>query len=108
MARLANCPGFAGVSGEATPVAGLDRCQQSTPTGLIGYLRDRKLSRVFLAGLALDFCVRYSAEGARREGFSVAVVEDCCRAIDVNGSLGEARRSFQAIGARSIASEAIA
>lgn len=81
---------------------------RTTPTGLIGYLRERKLTRIFLAGLALDFCVRCSAEDARREGFSVAVVEDCCRAIDVNGSLTEARKSFETIGACSIASEAIA
>lgn len=81
---------------------------RATPTGLVGYLRERKLSRVFLAGLALDFCVRYSAEDARREGFDVVVIEDCCRAIDVNGSLAEARQSFRAIGAASISSEIIA
>ncbi len=69
-----------------------------TPTGLVGYLRERGFARIFLAGLALDFCVRYSAEDARREGFSVVIVEDCCRAIDVNGSLSEARQSFVATG----------
>jgi len=79
-----------------------------TPTGLIGYLRERKLTRVFLAGLALDFCVRYSAEDACREGLSVVIAEDCCRAIDVNGSLAEARASFAAIGALSVASRTIA
>ena len=78
-----------------------------TPTGLVGYLRERKFTRVFLAGLALDFCVRYSAEDAHREGFEVVVVEDCCRAIDVSGSLAEARQSFQAIGALTISSDAI-
>ena len=65
-----------------------------TPTGLGGYLRERGLERVFLAGLALDFCVRYSAEDAKREGFAVTVIEDACRAIDVGGSLEEARRSL--------------
>jgi nicotinamidase/pyrazinamidase len=66
----------------------------TTPTGLAGYLRERGLERVFLAGLALDFCVRYSAEDAHRCGFSVVVIEDACRHIDVGGSLEATRRSF--------------
>ena len=56
-----------------------------TPTGLVGYLRERGLTRVFLAGLAFDFCIRYSAEDAHRTGFDVIVVEDACRGIDVDG-----------------------
>ena len=71
---------------------------RTTPTGLVGYLRERGSTRVFLAGLALDFCVRYSAEDAKREKFEVVVVEDACRAIDVDGSLDEARRSFATLG----------
>jgi len=67
---------------------------RKTPTGLLGYLRERGLSRVFLAGLAFDFCVRFSAEDARREGFAVFVVEDACRGIDVEGSMATTRRSF--------------
>ena len=47
---------------------------------------------MFIAGLALDFCVRYSAEDAHREGFSVVVVADACRGIDVAGSVEETRR----------------
>ena len=47
-----------------------------TPTGLASYLRERGFRRVFLAGLAFDFCVRYSAEDARRIGFEVVVVDD--------------------------------
>ena len=66
-----------------------------TPTGLSGYLRERGLKRVFLAGLALDFCVRYSAEDARRCGFEVIVAEDACRGIDVNGSVAAARQKFR-------------
>src|SRR6266705_6998382 len=61
-----------------------------TPTGLAGYLRERGLTRVFVAGLAFDFCVRYSAEDARRAGFDVVVIEDACRAIDTAGSLAAA------------------
>lgn len=70
-----------------------------TPTGLAGYLRDRGLTRVFLAGLALDFCVLWSAEDARRQGFQAVVVEDVCRALDVDGSGDDARRRLRTIGA---------
>jgi nicotinamidase/pyrazinamidase len=71
---------------------------RTTPTGLTGYLRDRGITRVFLAGLALDFCVRYSAEDAVREGFAVVIVEDACRGIDVDGSVAESRSSFAELG----------
>ncbi|HEY7190920.1 MAG TPA: bifunctional nicotinamidase/pyrazinamidase [Vicinamibacterales bacterium] len=71
---------------------------RTTPTGLSGYLRERRISRVFLAGLAFDFCVRYSAEDARREGFAVFVVEDACRGIDMNGSVAETRESLAGLG----------
>lgn len=69
-----------------------------TATGLAGYLRERELSRVFLAGLALDFCVRYSAEDACAHGFDVVVVEDACRGIDLNGSVAETRKLFDELG----------
>jgi nicotinamidase/pyrazinamidase len=71
---------------------------RTTPTGLIGYLRERGFSRVFLAGLAFDFCVRYSAEDARREGFTVFVFDDACRGIDVDGSVALTRSSLAALG----------
>jgi nicotinamidase/pyrazinamidase len=64
-----------------------DRC---TPTGLAGYLRERGFKRVFLAGLATDYCVYYSAVDARREGFEAIVIESGCRAIDLAGSLAAA------------------
>ena len=69
-----------------------------TPTGLSGYLRERGFSRVFLAGLAFDFCVRYSAEDARAEGFEVCAVADACRGIDVDGSMAATRRRLAEIG----------
>ena len=62
-----------------------------TKTGLNGYLRDRQLKRLFMCGLATDFCVAWSAMDGRREGFPIIVVEDACRAIDLNGSLTAAR-----------------
>lgn len=69
-----------------------------TPTGLTAYLRERGFARVFVAGLALDFCVRYTAEDARRLDFTTVVVTDACRAIDLAGSLAAAQTSFAALG----------
>lgn len=69
-----------------------------TPTGLAGYLRERGLRRVFLAGLALDFCVRWSGEDARRLGFEAVVIENACRSIDLNGSDAEARQVLAKAG----------
>lgn len=71
---------------------------RKTPTGLTGYLRERGLTRLFLAGLAFDFCVRYSAEDARRQGFDAFVIEDACRGIDVDGSVAATRNSLAALG----------
>jgi nicotinamidase/pyrazinamidase len=65
-----------------------------TPTGLAGYLRERGLQRAFLAGLAFDFCVRYSAEDAHRCGFAAVVIEDACRSIDLDGSMAATRQAF--------------
>ena len=78
-----------------------------TPTGLAGYLRERGLTRVFLVGLATDFCVHYSAIDARRLGFAAVLVEDACRAIDLEGSLGAAMRSMAEAGVERIASSAL-
>jgi nicotinamidase/pyrazinamidase len=76
---------------------------RTTPTGLAGYLRERGAKRVFLAGLAFDFCVRYSAEDARRENFSAFVIEDACRGIDIGGSVAATRASLAALGVPCIA-----
>jgi nicotinamidase/pyrazinamidase len=69
-----------------------------TLTGLAGYLRERGFRRVFLAGLATDFCVAYSAVDARKAGFEVVVIEDACRAIDTGGSLAAAWERMSAAG----------
>jgi nicotinamidase/pyrazinamidase len=69
-----------------------------TPTGLSDYLRRRNLSRVFLCGLATDFCVHYSAMDARREGFETVVIEDACRAIDLDDSLNAAITAMNGAG----------
>jgi nicotinamidase/pyrazinamidase len=80
---------------------------RKTPTGLAGYLRERGFTRVFLAGLAYDFCVRYSAEDARREGFDAVVVEDACRGIDVAGSVAQTRETFKACGIACTAADVV-
>ena len=80
---------------------------RSTPTGLGGYLRERQLTRVFLAGLAFDFCVRYSAEDACRLGFEVFVIEDACRGIDVEGSVAGTRRHLETLAVSRIESHAV-
>jgi nicotinamidase/pyrazinamidase len=80
---------------------------RKTPTGLVGYLHERGFTRIVLAGLALDFCVRYSAEDAHREGFEVVVVEDACRGIDVDGSMTAMRESFKRLGVASTTVEAM-
>ncbi len=75
-----------------------------TATGLAGYLRERNLSRVFLAGLAYDFCVGYSALDARRLGFDAIVLRDACRAIDLSGSVAKMEAEFARAGVRLIES----
>ena len=69
-----------------------------TPTGLAGYLHERGLTRVVIVGLALDFCVSWSAQDAREHGFGAVVLEDACRAIDLNGSLAAAWEAMSAAG----------
>ncbi len=71
---------------------------QQTPTGLTGYLRERGLNRVFCCGLATDFCVRFSAEDAVRQGFATRVLTEACRAIDRDASLAQAQQAMLAAG----------
>lgn len=71
---------------------------RETPTGLTGYLKSRGFQRVFLTGLATDFCVGYSAMDAAREGFQVYVIEDACRAIDLDGSLDRSKQDMRDAG----------
>lgn len=71
---------------------------RTTATGLAGYFRERGLTRVFLAGLAYDFCVGYSALDARRLGFAAVVIRDACRAIGLNGSVAAMEAEFARAG----------
>ena len=78
-----------------------------TVTGLAGYLRERGIARLVLAGLATDFCVRFSAVDAARLGFQVAVVDDACRGIDLQGSLDAAMSEMAENGVAILRSEAV-
>lgn len=76
-----------------------------TPTGLASYLRERGLQRVFLAGLAFDYCVAYSALDARRLNLPAVVIRDACRAIDLNGSADRMEARFERAGVDVIQSD---
>lgn len=80
---------------------------RTTHTGLAGYLRERGFKKVFLAGLALDFCVRYSAEDAKMMGFEVMVIEDACRGIDIDGSVAKTYRQLADLGVGCVLSNTI-
>jgi nicotinamidase/pyrazinamidase len=84
-----------------------EEADRQTPTGLRDYLRERGIRRVFVAGLATDFCVAWTALGARAAGFETAVIEDACRGIDLNGSLAAAWNRMAEHGVQRIQSTAI-
>ena len=73
---------------------------QSTPTGLEGYLRTRGIDTLTMVGLATDFCVNFSAVDAAKLGFDVTVRQDLCRAIDLDGSLDAARATMTEAGVK--------
>lgn len=70
--------------------SGFVEADRRTPTGLTGYLRERGILRAVVVGLATDFCVSWTAQDAAKAGFETFVVEDACRAIDLDGSLARA------------------
>jgi nicotinamidase/pyrazinamidase len=78
-----------------------DRLSQ---TGLTGYLRERGLGRIFIAGLAYDYCVRFTAIDSMRAGFETYVVEDACKAVDMGGSVAATEYDFHEAGVRRIQS----
>ena len=77
---------------------------KQTTTGLAGYLRERGFRRIFLAGLAYDYCVRFSAVDAVRAGFEAIVIKDACRAI---GPVSETEREFAQVGVKQMQSAQI-
>ncbi|WP_397452660.1 bifunctional nicotinamidase/pyrazinamidase [Pseudomonas sp. NA-150] len=78
-----------------------------TQTGLTGYLKERGIDTLFVVGLALDFCVAWTAQDARAAGFNTFVIEDACRAIDMNGSLRQAWNDMLAVGVQRIESSEV-
>ena len=71
---------------------------RKTSTGLDGYLKSLEIEKISLVGLATDFCVNYSAQDAANLGYKVSVLENMCRAIDLNGSLAAAKSEMQDCG----------
>ena len=78
--------------------SGFLEADRSTPTGLAGYLKERGLRELYVCGLATDFCVAWTALDAVGAGFDVTVIEDACRAIDLEGSLSRAWQEMAASG----------
>jgi len=81
-----------------------EEADRKTATGLGGYLKQRGIRTVYVAGLATDFCVAWTALDARKAGFEVYVIEDATRAIDLNGSLAAAWKQMAAKGVKRIQS----
>lgn len=71
---------------------------RTTETGLAGYLRGRGIARLFICGLATDYCVAWSALDAVAAGFETSVLLGACRAIDLDGSLAAALDDMRAAG----------
>jgi nicotinamidase/pyrazinamidase len=78
-----------------------------TPTGLAGYLRERELPRLFLCGLAYDFCVRFSAIDGKHLGFEIVVIEDATRPVDLPGSIAETNAALAILNIPRVNSTAI-
>ncbi len=96
-----------GVNREVDSYSAFVEADGRSKTGLAGYLRERGVDRVFLCGLATDYCVAFSALDARAAGFAALVVDDCCRAIDMAGSLAAAWAKMAAAGVKRIGSDQI-
>jgi len=77
---------------------------RKTSTGLASYLRERGIARVFVVGLATDFCVAWTALDARKAGFETYVIEDACRGINADGSLDRALQNMENAGIKRIQS----
>lgn len=80
---------------------------QSTVTGLSGYLRERAVKEIYTTGLATDFCVKWSVLDGIDEGFKMYVVQDAVRGIDLNGSLQDALDEMKEKGAFFVTSDQI-
>ncbi len=96
-----------GYNREIDSYSGFEEADRETTTGLAGYLNERDLGRLFVVGLALDFCVGWTAVDGAAAGFDVTVIEDASRAIDSNGSLERALADMDAAGVQRVMSREI-
>ena len=96
-----------GVNPDVDSYSAFFEADGKTATGLAPLFRARGIERVFLCGLATDYCVAYSALDARKAGFGAFVIEDACRAIDVDGSHGKALADMNAAGVVRVESRAL-
>jgi nicotinamidase/pyrazinamidase len=92
---------------EVDSYSAFTEADRRTPTGLAGYLRERSMRRIFLAGLATDFCVAWSALDARAAGFTAIVIEDACRGINIQGSLAQAWQNLNQAGVENLLSTSL-
>jgi len=88
--------------------SGFLEADRKTTTGLAGYLKEKGFRSLFVCGLATDFCVAWTALDARAAGFEASVIDDACRAIDLEGSLGRAWNDMRAAGVRRLMSKDLA
>jgi len=87
--------------------SGFQEADRETLTGLAGYLNERDVGRLFVVGLATDFCVAWTALDGAAGGFDVTVIEDATRAIDANGSLEKAWADMEEAGVQRVMSREI-
>jgi nicotinamidase/pyrazinamidase len=97
-----------GYHGAIDSYSAFNEADRRTPTGLEAYLKQRRIKRVFVTGLATDFCVAWTALDARAAAFDCYVIEDACRGIDLKGSLAAAWRKMVSNGVKRIHSADIA
>jgi len=97
-----------GFHNDVDSYSGFTEADGKTSTGLAAYLKARNINRVFVAGLATDFCVAWTALDARKAGLETYVIEDACRGIDTQGSLAKAWTDMAAAGVKRINSADIA
>jgi nicotinamidase/pyrazinamidase len=87
--------------------SGFQEADRQTLTGLAGYLNERDVGRLYVVGLATDFCVGWTAIDAAAGGFDVTVIEDATRAIDNAGSLARAWADMAEAGVERVTSKDI-
>ncbi len=97
-----------GFNNDVDSYSGFLEADKKTPTGLASYLKERAITKLFIVGLATDFCVAWSAIDARAAGLEVSVIEDATRGIDAQGSMAKAWAEMTAAGVKRIQSSDIA